>query len=71
MCEADVGQVLQDVSVIHSGAVIGDLDVAPAFERGKKHEQVGRAVTFVLVVDAGRTPSLHRDRHARFGEELL
>jgi hypothetical protein len=31
--EVDIGQFLQDVSVIHRGVAIGDLEVAPAFER--------------------------------------
>ena len=38
--EVDVGQVFQNVGVIDSGAAVGDLDVAPAFERRKHHEQV-------------------------------
>jgi hypothetical protein len=50
---------------------IGDFDVAPAFERSKHHEEIGGAVALVLVITTGRTPSLHRDRHARLGEELL
>ena len=33
--EVDIGQVFQDVSVVHGGMAIGDLDMAPAFERGK------------------------------------
>src|SRR5260221_58139 len=50
---------------------IGDLDVAPAFERCKHHEDVGGAVALVLVIAAGRTSPLHRDRQARLGKELL
>jgi len=33
LCEVDVGQVFQNVGVIDGGAAVGDLDVAPAFER--------------------------------------
>src|SRR6266571_6430201 len=39
--EVDVGQVFQDASVIHGGMAICDLDVAPAFERSKHHEEMG------------------------------
>ena len=66
--EVDIDQFLQDVSVIHRGVAIGDLDVAPAFERGKHHEQVGGPIALVLVVETSRTPRLHRDRQARFGK---
>ena len=70
--EVDVGQVFQNVGVIDSGAAVGDLDVAPAFERRKHHEQVGHAVSRVFVIDAGRKPWLHRHRRAcGFGDELL
>jgi hypothetical protein len=30
-----IGQVFQDVSIIHRGAVVRDFDIAPAFERHK------------------------------------
>ena len=69
--EVEIGQVLQDVSVIHGGVAIRDFDVAPAFERRKHHEEVGGAVALVLVIETGRAPRFHRDRHARLGEELL
>ena len=50
---------------------IGDLDMAPALERGKQHEQIGGAVALILVVEANRAARFHRDRHASFGKELL
>src|SRR5258708_12174553 len=43
---------------------IGDLDVAPAFERCKHHEDVGGAVALVLVIAAGRASPLHREAGA-------
>jgi len=67
----DIGQVFQDVRILYGGVAIGDLDAAPAFERGKHHEQVGGAVALILVVETGRAARFHRDRHARFGEQLL
>jgi hypothetical protein len=42
--EVDVGQVFQDVSVIHGGMAICDLDMTPAFKRSKLHEEIGGAV---------------------------
>ena len=69
--EVDVGQVFQDASVIHGGMAIRDLDVAPAFERSKHHEEIGGAIALVLVIETGRASRFHRDRHPRFGNELL
>ena len=71
--EVDVGQVFQDASVIHGGMAICDLDVAPAFERSKHHEEIGGAIALVLVlvIETGRASRFHRDRLARFGKELL
>ena len=50
---------------------ICDVDVAPAFERSKHHEEVGGAVALVFVVETSQPPRFHRDRHPRFGNELL
>ena len=64
-------KLFQDVSVIHGGVAIRDFDMAPAFERSKHHEEVGGPVALVLVIETGRASRFHRDRHARFGKELL
>jgi len=69
--EAAIGQILQDVRIVDGGVAVGHLDVAPAFERREPHEQVGGAVALVLIIDTGRPPRLHWDRHARFADELL
>ena len=69
--EVDVAEVLEDVGIVDGRAPLGDLDVAPAFERGEQHEQVGRAVALVLVVVARRLARPHRQRRARLGDELL
>src|SRR5580692_7916353 len=45
--------------------------MAPAFQRGEDHEQVGRPVTLILVVAACGLPWLGCDRHARFADQLL
>src|SRR6516162_10845564 len=47
------------------------LDMAPAFERREQHKQIGGAVALILVINTARPSRLHRDRHARFGDELL
>src|ERR1019366_4236442 len=64
-------QFFQDVSVVHGSMAIGDFDMAPAFERGKHHEEVGGTVALVLVIATSRASRLHRDRQPRFGKELL
>src|SRR6516165_1248650 len=69
--EVDVGQVFQDASVIHGGMAICDLDVAPAFERSKHHEEIGGAIARVLIIETGRASRFHRDRHARNGTANL
>jgi hypothetical protein len=69
--EVNIGQLFQDASIIDGGVAIRDFDMAPAFERGKHHEDVGGAVTLVLVVETGGASRFHRDRHTRFGKELL
>ena len=66
-----IGKFFQHMRIIHRGVAIGDLDVAPAFERREHHEEVGGAVTLVLVVATGRTARFHRDRDARLGDKLL
>ena len=68
--EVDVGQVFQDVSVIHGGMAIGDLDMAPAYERSKHHEEIGGAIALILIIETGRASRFHRDRHARFGNDV-
>ena len=69
--EVEIGQIFQDVSVVHGGMAIGDFDMTPAFERCKHHEEVGGAGALVLVIATGRAPRFHRDRHARLREESL
>jgi hypothetical protein len=59
------------VSVIDCRMAVGDLDVAPALERGEQHEEIGGAIALVLVIMTRRAARLHRYRHAGFGNELL
>src|SRR5271166_2769852 len=67
----DASEVFQDMSVIHGGVAVRDLDLAPAFERREHHEEIGGAVARVLIVATRRAAGFHRDRHARLGDELL
>ncbi len=69
--KVDIGQVFQDVSVVHGGVAIRDFDMAPAFERREQHEEVGGPIALVLVIATGRAPRYHRDWRPRLGEELL
>jgi hypothetical protein len=41
--EVEIGQIFQDVSVVHRGVAIGDFDMAPAFERCKRRVGDGLA----------------------------
>ena len=69
--EVKIRQVFQDVSIVRGGVAIRDFDMAPAFERGKHHEEVGGAVALVFVITTGWASRFHRDRQARLGEKLL
>jgi hypothetical protein len=42
------------VSVIHGGVAIRDFDMPPAFERREHHEEIGRAVALVFIIEPGR-----------------
>src|ERR1700744_1092863 len=66
-----VGQLLQRLGIVHGGMVVRHLDVPPAFQRGEQHEQVGSAVTLVLVIVPGWLAGLCRERCAGFLDELL
>src|SRR5208337_4273520 len=51
--------------------MVGDLDFAPALQRSERHEYVGHAVAFVLVIVPDRLPRLGRDRLARLYDQLF
>jgi len=59
------------MGVIDRRATVGDLDVTPTFERRIHHEQVGRAVAGVFVIEPRRTPGRRRLGRARLGDELI
>src|SRR5271166_531024 len=43
----------------------------PAFQRREHHEQIGRAIALILIVMPRGVSGLGRDRHPRFGDQLL
>jgi hypothetical protein len=51
--EVAIGEIFQGVSIVHGSVTIGDFDMPPAFERREHHEEVGRPVALVFVVEAG------------------
>src|SRR3977135_1692159 len=61
----------QKMSIIDSGAAIGDFHMAPTFERRKHHEYVDRAIPFIFMILAPQLSRLHRYRCARFQRELF
>ena len=69
--EVAIGEIFQGVSIVHGSVTIGDFDMPPAFERREHHEEVGRPVALVFVVEAGRASRFHLDRRAGFGNQLL
>src|SRR6516162_9877594 len=69
--EVNIGQVFQHVRIVNGRVPVGHLHMAPAFERREQHEQVGGAVALVLIIDTRNASRPHRDRHTRFGDELL
>ena len=66
-----VRQVFENLSIIDGGVAICHLDMAPAFQWRKHHEQVGCPVAFVLIVIAFGVPWLGWDWHPRLSDELL
>lgn len=47
------------------------LDMSPAVQRLEQHEQVGRSITLIFIIDALRPPRLHGNRCANFLHQLF
>ena len=47
--EMRVGEVLERVCLVDVGAMVGHLDMAPAFERRVHHERIGRAAMVITL----------------------
>jgi hypothetical protein len=58
-------------SSVNSGVAIRDFDMPPAFERREDHEEIGRAVALVFIIEPDRPSLFHLDRSACFGKQLL
>src|ERR1700689_4351570 len=56
---------------IHRRVTIGHFDMAPTFQGGEQHEQIRRAIAFVLIVITRDSLGSGWNRHARFGDHLL
>ncbi len=69
--KVNVAEIAQDLRIVDGCAPVGDLDMAPAFERRKQHEEIGRAIAPVFVVVAPRLSRPHGLAPACLGDELL
>jgi hypothetical protein len=59
------------VSVIDCGVAVGDLDVAPDFQRREHHEQIGQAIALVFVIVTHLASGCGGNRSARLEDHLL
>ena len=66
----DVDKLTHAVGVVHGGAAVGDLDVAPAAMRIEGDEEIDGAVAAILVVVALALSRLGRDRLAHLADQL-
>ena len=66
-----IGKVAEDARVIGGGMPIGDLDMPPAFQWSEQHEDIGRAVALIFVIDPRGAAGLRRYWQARLGDQLL
>lgn len=60
-----VGDMLQRVGVVDRRVAFGHERLAPSFERREDHEDAGGSIALILIIDALRPASLHRDGLAR------
>ena len=70
-CKMHIAQVFENTSVIFCCALVFDLHPAPAFKRGKQHEQALRAAPLIFVIVAGRLSRLHGDGRSGFADQLF
>src|SRR5271157_1618515 len=66
-----VGQFLEHLRVIGGGVAIGDLHLAPTFQRREHHEYVGHAIALVFVIVPDGASRFGGDRRARLDDQLL
>ena len=66
-----VDQVPHTKGEIHSGALMGDLDMSPSQQRRKEQKQVADAIAFVLLIVTGQLARLRRKGPPFFHNQLL
>ena len=69
--EVNVGYLFEKVCIVNGRAPICDLDVPPPFKRSNHHEKVGRAITFIFIIDTCMLSWLHKLGRAHFANELF
>jgi len=67
----NIAELLKHHRIVDSGAACGDFDMSPALQGREGHKQVGCAVKFVFVIEAGRPSRSHRYGLAGFGGQLF
>src|ERR1019366_1737851 len=68
---AHIDQILDRLSIIHTGAAFGHFHVTLASERFEHHEHIRRAVALVFIIGRRQTPRSSGNRRARFLDQLL
>lgn len=66
--EAMIHEILHLLGMVELGALVSNFDVSPANQRREKHEEIGGAVAFILIVTAGRLPRLDGVRNLSFAD---
>ncbi len=66
----DVEEITDAVGVVHGGAAVGDLEVAPAPMSIEGDEEIGGAVAAILVIVGLALSRLGRDRLAHLADQL-
>src|SRR3954469_7474291 len=66
----DIDEFAHAVRVVHGGAAVGDLDIAPAAVRIEGDEEIDGAVAAVLVIVALALSGPGRDRLTLLADEL-
>ena len=66
-----IDPVLKQVSLINGASVCRHHDPSPPHHRFTEHEQVGRSLALVFIIDPGRLSGFRRQRDLGFLNELF
>jgi hypothetical protein len=66
----DIRQIAHTDSEVSRGSMLGDLHMTPGLMRVEKHEQIGRAITPILVIIPLGLVRCRRDRFACLADQL-